>query len=915
MTKGIQPSFVGGELAPSLHARVDLSKYTTGLATAYNVFIRAHGGASNRAGTQFIAEVKDSSKAVRLLPFEFNTEQTYALEMGDTYMRVHKNAGQVLEATKTITGATQANPCVVTASSHGYENGDEVYITAVVGMAELNGKNYKIAGKTTHTFQLQTLAGVNINSTGYTAYGSAGTAARVHTVTTTYAEADLFDLKKTQSADVMTICHPSYAVRDLTRTAHTTWTLTEKTFRPDQTHPTGVSVSASTTGSVTDRYAVTAYNDEDGEESLVGVGATKSISAITAANPAAVTTATHGFVTGDKVLLQGIVGMTELNDRRFTITKTSGTAFTLDDEDSTNYTAYASGGTAALEFVELTNSNSTRDNSVSWTAASGAAKYNIYRSVNGVYGFIGASETTSFKDENISPDTTDTPPKQRDPFRGADNYPSTVTYYEQRMVFANTNTKPQTIYFSQSANYNNLTFSSPRKDDDSITRTIAARQVNEVRHLVPLSDLIVLTSGGEWRVSAGQNEVLTPTSVIVKPQEFRGSSKVEPITIGSTVLYVQEQGSTIRDLAYKLDTDGYSGTDLGVLSNHLFEGYTIVDWAYQETPFSVVWAVRSDGVLLGLTYLREHEVWAWHRHEIAGTFGSTSHAIVESVCSIAEGTEDAVYLVVKRTIGGATKRYIERLHTREFTAVEDAFFVDSGLTLDSPIAVTGATQANPCVITTGSPHGLSAGDIVDIEGVAGMTELNKNGWVVGTVGSSTTFNLQDSNSDNINSSAYTAYISGGNVREAVTSITGLDHLEGQAVAVLANGYVVDGLTVSSGAITLPNAASRVHVGLGYTADIETLNPEISSTEMATAQGSKKRVSTVTVRVEDTRGISIGPDSSRLVEMKQGLNTLTTGDLSMSIKPVWNTNGRVFIRQSNPLPMTILAVVPDITIGS
>jgi len=915
MTKGIQPSFVGGELAPSLHARVDLSKYTTGLATAFNVFIRAHGGASNRAGTQFIAEVKDSSKAVRLVAFEFNTEQTYALEMGDEYMRIHKDAGQVLEAAKTISGATQANPCVVTASSHGYSDGDEVYIIGVVGMTELNGKNFKIAGKTTHTFQLQTLAGVNVNSSAFTAYGSAGTAARVHTVTTTYAEEDLFDLKRTQSADVMTICHPSYAVRDLTRSAHTTWTLTEKTFKPDQTHPTGVSVSAGTTGSVTDRYAVTAFNDEDGEESLVGVGATKNISAITKANPAAVTTATHGFVTGDKVLLQGIAGMTELNDRRFTITKTSGTAFTLDGEDSTNYTTYTSGGSAALEFVELTNSNSTRDNTVSWTAVTGGDKYNVYRSVNGVYGFIGASETAQFVDTNIEPDTTDTPPKQRNPFRGTNNFPSTVTYYEQRMVFANTNLKPQTIFFSQSANYNNLTFSSPRKDDDSITRTIAARQVNEIRHLVPLSDLIVLTSGGEWRVSAGTNEVLTPTSVIVKPQEFRGSSKVEPITIGSTVLYVQEQGSTIRDLAYKLDTDGYTGTDLGVLANHLFEGFTIVDWCYQETPFSVVWTVRSDGVLLGLTYLREHEVWAWHRHEIAGTFGSTNHAIVESVCSIAEGNEDAVYMVVKRTIGGATKRYIERLHTREFKSVEDAFFVDSGLTLDSPVAVTGATQANPCVVTTGSPHGLSAGEIVDIESVAGMTDLNKNGWVVGTVGSTTTFNLKDSNGTDVNSSTFAAYISGGNVREAVTTITGLDHLEGQAVAVLANGFVVNNLTVSSGAITLPNAASRVHVGLGYTADIETLNPEISNTSIATAQGSKKRVSTVTIRVENTRGVSIGPDNTRLVEMKQGLNTLTTGDLSMSIKPVWNTNGRVFIRQSNPLPMTILAVVPDITIGS
>jgi hypothetical protein len=913
MAKGIQASFTGGELASSLHARVDLTKYETGLATCFNTFIQAHGGASNRPGTQFICEVKDSSKVVRLMPFSFSTEQTYILIASDYNMRFIKDEGQILEATKTITGATQANPCVITASSHGFSNGEEVYIAGIVGMTELNGRNFKVAGVTTHTFQLQTMAGVNLNSSALTAYSSAGTASRVYTITTAYPEGVLFDLRKAQSADVMTFCHPSYAVRDLTRTGHTAWTFSEVSFSPTQTHPTALAATADTTGSVTDRYTVTAYNEEDGEESLAGVGPTKAISGITQANPAVVTTATHGFVDYDMIHIESVVGMTELNGRRFVINQLSSTTFELTGVDSSGYTAYSSGGTAALAFVELTNSASTRDNTITWTAASGADKYNVYRSVNGIFGFIGSAESVTFTDNNKTPDETDTPPRERNPFRGSGNWPSTVSYFEQRKVYANTTSKPQTIWFSQSANFDNMTFSSPRKDDDSITRTIAAREVNECRHLVPLTDLIVLTSGGEWRVSAGQNEVITPTSVIVKPQEFRGASKVEPIVVGNTVLYVQEQGSTVRDLGYKLESDGYTGTDVSILANHLFYSHTIVDWAYQETPNSIVWCVRDDGVLLGLTYLREHEVWAWHRHEIAGTFEGKDHAIVESVAVVSEGTEDAVYLCVKRTVNSLTKRYIERLHTRVFEDVEDAFFVDSGLTLDNPVTISAATQANPVVVTANA-HGFSNGDIVDIENVDGMTDINNNGWKVSNKATNT-FELQDSNGDNVNGTAFSAYVANGKVRKAVTSITGLNHLEGQEVVVLANGYVVTGLTVSAGGITLPNAASRVHIGLGYESAIETLNPEVKSTTRATVQSDRKRISNITVRVETTRGVWIGPDSTRTVEMKQGLNELTTGDLSMAIRPTWNTAGRVYIKQPSPLPMTVLAVVPDVTVGS
>jgi len=831
MARRIQPSFSGGEISPALHARVDLGKYSVGLATCRNSFVHPHGGVSNRPGTQFIAEVKDSSKATRLLGFSFSTTQTYAIELGDQYARFFMDAGQILEGAKSITAATSADPVVVTSSAHGYTNGEEVYITGVVGMTEINGKNYKVAGVTTNTFELQDMTSSDVDGSAFTAYASGGSAYRVYEIATPYLEADLFDLKFTQSADVLTITHKDHAPRELTRTGHTSWTLTTISFVPTIAATAAVTVTPTgTTGSEAYTYKITAFDDETAEEGLATSGTTSS---------------------GHATL------------------------------DSTNY------------------------NRVTFSAVSTADRYHVYRLDNGLYGYVGSTETTTFDDKGITPDLSDSPPAARDPFTGSSNYPATVTYYEQRMVFGATANKPQTLWFSQSANYHNFSHSSPRKDDDAITRTIAARQVNEIRHIVPLADLIVMTSGGEWRITAGADDVLTPVNVLVKPQEYHGANTVRPLVIGNTILYIQEHGSIIRDLGYKFETDGYTGTDLSVLANHLFTGKSVDDWCYAQSPDSIVWAVRSDGALLGLTYMRDHEVWAWHRHDTAGYF--------ESVISISESDDDAVYFIVRRTVGGVTKRYVERLHTRVYDQREDAFFVDAGLSLNYPVAITGATSADPVVVTAAS-HGLVNGDILDITGVSGMTEINADGWVAANV-TTNTFELQNSDAEDVDGTGFGTFTAEatGYVRDAVTAISGLDHLEGEAVSCLANGGVVTGLTVSGGSVTLPSAASRVHIGLPYTAQIETLDMETDAS--STIQGKTKRVSSLTVRTENSASFFAGPSSDKLIAMMQGLNTLTTGDLAMTVRPKWNTNGRLFIEQADPLPITILAVIPEFSVGN
>ena len=918
-----QDNFTGGELSPSLHNRTTLAKYATGLSKCFNFIVKAHGGAANRPGTQFIGEVNDSTKAGRLIPFSFNTEQTYMLLFENQSIRIIKDGGFVLEAAKTISGATQANPVVVTATGHSYENGDEIYVTGVVGMTELNGRNYLVKNKTTNTFELTDLGGTNINSTGFTAYGSAGTAERIYTVTSPYLEANLPLLKYAQSNDVMTLTENNYSVRDLTRTGHSAWTLTETAFTPTQTWPTGITATqGGSTGSENYKYKVTAFNEEDGEESLPGAdNTTAAISGATAANPVVVTATGHPFTDGEQVIITGVVGMTEINNRRFTVQSKTTNTFELADENGSAYTAYSSGGSAATSFVEVTNGNATLSSTdkitIAWTAAANADSYNVYKYDNGVYGFIGTTEEATFVDDGIEPTLTDTPPKERNPF--ITSYPAVSTYFEQRKMYANRSDKPQTMYMSQSANYNNMTHSSPRKDDDAITRTIAARQVNEIRWLVPLQDLIVMTSGSIWRMITGQENAITPTSINIVPQDNHGAANVPPLEVDASVVYVQSEGNKVRDLAYKLESDKYSGTDLTVLSEHFFENNTIVDWCYAEVPFSVIWCVRDDGKLLGLTYLREHEVWAWHEHEIA-------NGTVENIASITEGTETAVYMIVKRTINSRSVRYVERLHTRYFTDVQDAFFVDCGLTVDNPITITNATKANPVVVTTSGAHGFSNGDVVDISDMletytslgvraGGMTEINGTGFKVAGV-TSTTFQLQNSDAVNIDGSAYNTYVSGqGKVRKAGTSITGLHHLEGETVSALGNGNVFEGLTVTSGAVTLPNAASRVHVGYGYLCDLATLRPEIKNQSTTTIMNKKRKISQVDVLVLDTRGLWVGPDAANLVEGKQGLLTLTDGSLAQSIRPKWDKEGKIYIRQPSPLPATVTGIVSEVDVES
>lgn len=931
MTSLTQRSFSGGEIAPSLYARVDFSKYATSLRTCRNMYILRHGGAANRPGSMFVAEVADSSKVVRLIPFVFNNEQTYVLEFGEQYMRVHRNGLQLTDSQATITNVTQANPGVVTTSaSHSYSNGDEVFISGVGGMTDLNGRNFKIAGVTSNTFQLQDMDGNNFDTTSLDAYTSGGQSDRVYEISTNYTESQVSELKFVQSADIVTIVHPSHPPAELSRTGNVSWTLEDISFDPGVAKPTGLNVFSGGAGSETFKYKVTAIQEDTLEESLAGVDSVgRGISNITKANPAVVTTATHGYTTGDEVELTNITSMTELNGRVFKIDVLTTTTFELRGIDSTNYTTFTSGGTSRRTHDVITGAAAptpANPHAISWQPVTGALEYNVYKEENGVYGLIGVAGGTGFDDTGITPDLSATPPIYRNPFLDPDNYPSTVTYYQQRLGFANTNNETEKVFFSRTGDFKNFSIRSPLQDDDAVTFTMAGRQVNAVEHMLDLGKLLILTTGGEWSVGGGGVDgVLTPTTVNTQQYSYNGSSNLPPIVIGGNALYVQARGSIVRDLGYDIAVDNYRGNDLTILSNHLFEGFTLTDWAYQQVPHSVLWCVRSDGVLLGLTYVREQEMFAWHRHDF-------TDGTVENVCVVPEGDEDFLYVTVKRTINGSTRRYIERVGTRQINDVEDVTLLDSHLSydgrntnesIDMTLTGSGWTYTDDLTLTANSPVFTSTdvGNVIELTSGTDIIRATIKAYTSTTV---VTVRPNRTVPASLQATATTSWI------KAVDELSGLWHLEGKDVAVVGDGFVVaspanesyDTITVTNGKITLARPYGVIHVGINYTSDIETLDIDLPQGQ--TMADKNKAITAVTMFVESSRGIWVGakPPSGTdplegLTEMKlrddEGYDappSLETGPIEINMEGEWNNNGRVFVRQVDPVPLTILSVSPS-----
>lgn len=307
----------------------------------------------------------------------------------------------------------------------------------------------------------------------------------------------------------------------------------------------------------------------------------------------------------------------------------------------------------------------------------------VYKKSGGQYGYIGqltSSAGGQLVDNNIAADMSRTPPLYDDTIQSA--YPSAVGYYEQRKVFAGGDNTPQNVWMTRSGTENQMTYSIPVRDDDRVAFKIAAREVDAIRHLVPMNNLLALTSSAEWRISAGSADAVTPTNISAKPQSYVGASNVQPVVVNNTAIFCGARGGHLFELGYNWQAQGYATGDLSLRNADLFEYKAVKDLAYAKAPYPIVWAISSDGSLLGMTYIPEQQIGAWHRH-------TTQNGSFESICTMAEYAEqDMPYLVVKRTLGGTQRRCIERLLWRKVSAeveggqIQYSHFLDCGISSD-----------------------------------------------------------------------------------------------------------------------------------------------------------------------------------------------------------------------------------------
>ena len=895
-TRTFNRSFAGGELSPEMFGRIDDQKFQTGAAKLRNFIALPQGPAVNRSGTKFVRAVKDSTKKTRLIPFTYSTTQTMVLEFGQGYIRFHTQGETLLAGT----GAAY--------------NGATPYV--VGAMVSYSGNNYYCI--------LASTGNLPTNATYWYPIPSAA-----YEIPSTYLEADLFDIHYVQSSDVLTLVHPNYPPRELRRLGATQWTLTNISFVPAVSSPTGVAVTASR-------------------------GEAFNITAITIATPGSLTlSSAHQFVVGDSVYISGILGMTGFVDG-FYVVNTSATPvlsvknYTTGVPFSTAaFPAYTGGGTIeygtkifdilnyyvvtaigangvdeslASASVNVTNNLYVNGafNTITWSAVASAIRYNVYKIQSGLYGYIGQTQALSFTDDNIAPDMGITTPVVETVFNSANNYPGAVSYFEQRRVFAGTTYAPQQLWMTRSGTESDMSYHLPVKDDDRISFKVAAREANTIRHIVPLQQLMLLTSAAEWRVSPVNSDAITPTTISVRPQSYIGANNVQPNIINNSMVYCAARGGHVRELGYSWQSNGYITGDLSLRAAHLFDNYEISDMCYSKSPHPLIWFISSTGLLLGLTYVPEQQIGAWHQHDTDGTF--------ESCACVAEGTEDHLYVVVKRTVNGNSVRYVERMASNAFDSLDDCFFVDSGLTYDgnnttgTTITVSGGTLWGPTELLTitASTSIFAYPALTDIGDAFVFTATDGTQYRL-TIEGCTSATVVQARPDKVLAVAFrnVATTSYGFARN---TLSGFSHLEGKTVSILADGAVMPSEVVVGGSITIDRAAVKIHVGLQYFSDLQTLPLAINIE--AFGQGRVKNINQAWVRVFRSSGLFVGPTVDKLTEAKMRTNepygsppSLRSDEIGVNITPTWAQSGQIYIRQSDPLPLTVVGVTIEAVVGA
>lgn len=847
----VKYAFIGGEISPTLLGRTDLTKYDLAVAEGLNFFVDYRGGLSSRPGTQFIDTAHLGEFNTRMFKFSFapNVANSYVVFFGDHYIRFYQSGGLVLD------GAVP----------------------------------YEIASP----FDADSLEGLVIE----------------------------------QYRDLLRITSDDFPTYNLIRNDHTDWDLVIEDISPFVPGVPITDTSRSDPGDASVVFAVTKVL-EDGTESAIGpptavtsiinyAAEAGAVSVMWAADPDAIYYNIYrSVIATDEILSSGLpLGF---------IGRAHGTKFTdpniVPDFTHTPPIFHNPFAPGAIEKITITSGGSgytdfTAGISIADPTGSGFVAYVVVDDNGAIASVNVQCEGSDYSAPVISFTGGGTGATATATTRAlSGTYPALSGVFQQRQIYAASENDPITIWGSRIKQFSNFASSDYVLDDDAFEFTLDTAAVAPIHHLlVTRGGLLAMTQNDIWLLNGGSsNAPLTPTNALAEPQSYTGVSSLRPIAIGNDLLFAEGKGHAIRMLSYNEVYKSYTSDDRSILSSHLFGlGKDIIRWAYQESPFKVVWCIREDGALLAFTSIRAEEVFAWTPCQTKGRF--------TDIVVLQEGVEDRVYVTVERKIGGTWIKFIELLDLRQYVNVEDAWCVDCGLSLpvtypNGDLRFLHDTENDIWTAETTQVLAATVGDF--IRGANGIFKI--------TSGSGQSFVLEmhaePTNWIPETGEMETFPILQGNwtCDTPVDELSGLDHLEGEEVAILGDGNVFARQTVVDGAVTLAHPVTRAIVGLPYTCRAKTLPIIVPN---AAIEAKRKRVVGIGVRLDKSRGIKIGPTLDRMSPLRERTDEqyghpirLVNGIKYQLAYTEWNEDGQTYFVQDNPLPVNILSLVSDIEVG-
>jgi hypothetical protein len=489
-------------------------------------------------------------------------------------------------------------------------------------------------------------------------------------------------------------------------------------------------------------------------------------------------------------------------------------------------------------------------------------------------------------------------------------YPAWSRFFQDRLGFFGTLYQPMRWDFTNTANYTSFSRNAVSLlDTDGMSGSLTSRQLNAINGVVGFKSLLLFTSGSTWSLQSGDGTAFTPNNYKQDIEEYFGSEGIAPLAIGNEAIFVETHGKVVRNIIFSLATNNFNGADINVLARHLVKDSRIIAMDYQRYPNGIVWMLKDDGELLCLTYMREQEVIAWSHCDTDG--------LVESIAVIPADGYDEVWLSVNRD----GERHIEVLENRFDTDVRLSYFVDGGVQIHNPLTITGISNESPCVVTIPS-HGMSDDYRVTINNVNGMTELNGLQYSVKVLNLDKIALYGPQTGEAIDSTDFGVYTSEGEACVAYSSVSGLTWLEGKTVSILADGVVLDQQVVTGGVVDFGDEYySVLNIGLPYESDLETLDIELAGSPFGTTQGRNVKCCRCIFKFLNSRGGYVGPDADHLYDAfplrrpeSNKTPTLISEPRNVTLGGNYSTAGRVFFRQSDPLPVCISAIIPEINIG-